>query len=368
MITYCTNIHRGESWDEVFRNVRAHVPAVKEAVSPCEPFPIGLRLSSRASAELSPGDAAGFAAWCEEHGMLVPSINGFPYGPFHGTPVKEQVYLPDWRLEERVRYTERLAVLLDAWLPVGVAGSISTVPIGWKGHVRPEDYDVVRKNLMQALEGLARLRDRSGKEIVLALEPEPGCVLETAADVCRFFADMSFPAETAGLIGICYDCCHQAVAFEDPAASLAALAAAGIRIAKVQASSAPCFADPGHGSMAAFAEPVYLHQVVVRRDGGALAKYDDLPEALAGHKRRPGDEWRCHYHLPLDFEGGPGVGTTRWFLEALLPLLPPETLLEVETYTWEVLPPALRRGGVAASIVRELRWLEGRVHAADRRH
>jgi len=368
VITYCTNIHPGESWAETLGALREHVPVVKSAFAPGAPFPLGLRLSDQASREITAGGLAEFAGWLAENGCTVPTINGFPAGAFHGTRVKERVYLPDWRSRERVEYTRRLADILLALLPAGTDGSISTVPIGFGRDVNRREYPVVRSRLLAALEHLIRIREEHGREIVLALEPEPGCVLETTADVCRFFADMSFPAEAADLIGICYDCCHQAVAFEDPATSLAALAAAGIRIAKVQASSAPCFADPGRGSMAVFAEPVYLHQVVVCGSNGVLAKYDDLPEALAGHERRPGDEWRCHFHLPLDFEGGPGVGTTRSFLEALLPLLPPETLLEVETYTWEVLPPALRRGGVAASIVRELRWLEGRVHAADRRH
>jgi hypothetical protein len=137
VITYCTNIHPAESWRETERNLRTHLPAVKRALSPGEPFPIGLWLSNRAAFELDERALRAFGDWCRQEGLFVPTINGFPFGRFHGAAVKEKVYLPDWRSRERVDYTKRLAELLDGWLPEGMAGSVSTVPVGFRRHIGP---------------------------------------------------------------------------------------------------------------------------------------------------------------------------------------------------------------------------------------
>ena len=150
MITYCTNIHAGESWDETFLNVSTHCLTVKEAVSPDAPFPIGLRMSNHAAHEIDDYASKTFKDWCIKNDCYVPTINGFPYGSFHTGPVKEHVYLPDWRSQERVDYTKRLAALLDAWLPIGITGSISTVPVGFKSEVRSQKSEV-RQNLIKPL-------------------------------------------------------------------------------------------------------------------------------------------------------------------------------------------------------------------------
>lgn len=367
-ITYCTNIHPGEGWADTFAALQRYVPAVKAALSPGLLFPIGLRLSRRAAMELDEGENQRFTAWLRRNDCYVPSLNGFPYGSFHGERVKEQVYLPDWRSPDRTAYTVRLADLLAGWLPEGMTGSISTVPIGYKGALGWEDLPAVRRELTAVLSHLAELRQARGREIVLALEPEPGCLLETTDEVCRFFELLALPDEMRSLIGICYDCCHQAVEFEDPADSLAGLAAAGIRLAKVQVSSALSLTAPASELLDRFDEPCYLHQVVVRDRNGEIHRYPDLPDARSRHPAAPGDEWRCHFHVPIFIAGIGECGTTRPFLEAILPLLPPDVLLEVETYTWGVLPPELRGESVTESIVRELRWLEARILATNRRH
>lgn len=367
LITYCSNIHPGEGWRETFAALQRHIPAVKAAVSPDRPFPIGLRLSNRAAHELTEAENAHFVHWLREHDCFVPTLNGFPYGAFHGERVKERVYLPDWRSPERAAYTMRLADLLAGWLPAGMTGSISTVPIGFKGTVGARDMGAVRQQLVAVLTHLQALRRERGKTIVLALEPEPGCLLETTEEACRFFAELDLPPEQRDLLGLCYDCCHQAVEFEDPAASLARLAEAGIRIAKVQVSSALALLAPQPEQLARFNEPRYLHQVVVRDRNGGLSRYDDLPAALAQPGERAGEEWRCHFHVPIFVADADGYGTTRFFLEQILPLLPEDRLLEVETYTWEVLPPELRRESVTDSIIREIQWLEGQLDATHRR-
>lgn len=361
LITYCTNIHPGESWRETFAALRAHVPAIRHVVAPDRPFPLGLRLSAQAATELTPDENRCFTAWLAEQDCFIPTLNGFPFGSFHGSAVKERVYLPDWRSPERVAYTRRLAQLLAGWLPAGITGSISTVPIGFKSRVTAGDFAQVRENLLAVLEELARIRQEKGQEIVLALEPEPCCVLETSEEVIAFFERLSVPADRRDLLGICYDCCHQAVEFEDPVHSLNQLADAGVRIVKVQVSSALRLVDPVGERLTPFAESCYLHQVVIRRPDGTLIRYPDLPEALSRHRGSAGEEWRCHFHVPLFWEGGDGVATTRPFLAAALPRIPADTLREIETYTWEVLPPELRTATVTESIIREFRWLEERL-------
>jgi len=361
MITYCTNIHPGESWNEIFSNIKTYIPAIKEAVSPDSPFPVGLRLSNLAAKEIDHNTSARFYDWCEQNDCYIPTINGFPYGSFHSSPIKENVYVPDWRYIERVEYTKQLANLLDSWLPGGIIGSISTVPIGFKKHFREGEFEVVRENLIDVLEHLDRLKQRSGKEIILSLEPEPGCVLETTEGTVRFFEDMRFPEELRGGIGICFDCCHHAVEFEDPKESLALLREADIKIGKVQVSSALSAVDVKSENLDRFCEPCYLHQVVVRQQDGSLIRYDDLPEALLVHRGSPVEEWRIHFHVPVFAESMDSYSTTRLFTEEVLSILERGVLLEVETYTWHVLPPEFQMEPITQSIIREIQWVQAQV-------
>lgn len=363
LITYCTNIHPGEIWDATFAALNEHLPVIKATVSPMRPFPVGLRLSNRAAVDLTPDKMSAFADWLAEQGCFVPTINGFPFGSFHGSRVKETVYLPDWRSPERVAYTIRLADLLATLLPAGVAGSISTVPLAFKKGVDQSDLPTIRKQLKSVLTHLSRIADRQGKDIVLALEPEPGCLLETTDEVCRFFDSIALSPRLRRHLAICYDCCHQAVAFEEPSESLRRLAQAEVPLAKVQVSSALRLNGADSPLLKRFDDPCYLHQVVVRGEGGRMSRYADIGEALAGHAARREDEWRCHFHLPIHLPGSGALGTTQGFLADFLPLIGRDLLLEVETYTWGVLPDDLRDGSVTDSISREISWLEAQLHA-----
>lgn len=358
MITYCTNIHPGESWADTFQNLQSHIPCVKSAVSPNAPFPVGLRLSGLAASEITARESAAFVEWMHKNDIFVPTINGFPYGSFHKTAVKEHVYLPDWRQAERADYTVKLADLLDAWLPEGISGSISTVPAGFRSCIGDADLNGIRKNLVAVLEHLDRLRQSGGKVIVLALEPEPGCLLETVEDVIRFFEQMNFPGELRTGLGICFDCCHHAVEFENPSKALARLAEAGVTIAKVQVSSALRLTDPSRAILESLCEPTYLHQVVIRNVNGMITRYNDLPDALREHHIRGGDEWRIHFHLPVFLKNTLWCETTQYFIEEILPLLDRNTLLEIETYTWDILPPEMQMENVTRSIIREIEWLK----------
>lgn len=388
-LTYCTNIHAGETWAEVRANLERHVVRVKASVAPDRPFGVGLRLSAVAAATLAePGELELFQAFLRDRGLYVFTINGFPYGPFHGTRVKEEVYLPDWLDEARLDYSDCLAVLLASLLPdePGLEGTVSTVPGAYKARVRDAaDARRMAQLMVQHAAGLHRLRERTGKVISLALEPEPCCHIETVAETVTFFEDHLFasPAVAAfrrltGLgkgeseaalrrhLGVCFDACHMAVEFEDAAAGITALRRAGIRVGKVQVSAGlRVRMDPGDRTVAdalrPFAEGVYLHQVVERRDG-RLTRYLDLPEALDAAARDGGGlrEWRIHFHVPLFREELGPFASTQDYLAGVLGLLRHEAHtphLEVETYTWDVLPEAFRREDIAVAVARELRWV-----------
>ncbi|MFM8360344.1 MAG: metabolite traffic protein EboE, partial [Verrucomicrobiota bacterium] len=191
-LAYCTNIHRGESWAEVLAGLEKHTLAVRRRVEPDRPYAIGLRLGDRASRELAePAALDAFQRWLQRHQCYVFAINGFPFGRFHGTRVKEQVYAPDWTQPERLEYTRRLFRILARLVPPGVGGSVSTVPVSFKGFRLDErQLRVARENLWRAVEFLEQLSRESGHDLHLGLEPEPLCTLETTAETVRFFEQM----------------------------------------------------------------------------------------------------------------------------------------------------------------------------------
>ena len=385
-LTYCSNIHPAESWADVRANIERYFPAVRSRVAPGEEFGIGLRLSARAARELGIGGAlAEFREFMARNQLYVFTVNGFPYGTFHGTRVKEEVYLPDWRDEERLRYTDELADLLAQLLPEGIEGSISTVPGAFKPAMHgAADVDRIADNMLRHVAKLVDLKARTGRHIALAIEPEPHCFLETIDESVRFFTQHLFSApaqqrlgELTGLkrdaaasalrshIGLCLDLCHAAVEFEDPAGCVRALQEAGIRVTKLQISAGlrlPQLTAHAVSALEQFDDPVYLHQVVEEGPAG-VKRYADLPEALATAKKgKPdGREWRVHCHVPIFMDNLGAFSSTRSFIAEVLAIQkrhPISRHLEVETYTWSVLPEHLRAGGMEQAIARELNWVK----------
>jgi sugar phosphate isomerase/epimerase len=362
-LTYCTNIHPGESWPDVRKVLDTHVVEVKKRVSPNAPFGVGLRLSAHAAEALaSPAALEDLKALLAKHDLYVFTINGFPYGQFHGTRVKEKVYEPDWRADARVAYTDRLATLLAALLPDGVEGSVSTVPGGFSKSVAGDAEKArVAEGLARHAAHLAALRDEAGKVVRLALEPEPWCMLETAADAVAFFERHLFSRADAELlrehVGVCFDACHSAVAFEDPKGALDSLKAAGIRIPKMQVTAAlEAPSATARAALKRFADEVYLHQVV-ERGGDELLRYLDLPDAMA---RGGAGTWRVHFHVPVFMEAFGALRSTQPHVRALLDLSRGGEVtqhFEVETYTWDVIPEADRPGSAVEAIARELSWV-----------
>ena len=367
-LTYCLNVHPGESWSENFAAIRDHALGVRDRVAAGRAFGLGLRLGSAAADELArPERLAELRELLDRESLYVFTINGFPYGRFHGTAVKQDVYRPDWRTAQRRDYTIRLADILAELLPEGVTGSISTVPGSYKTWIT-SDEDVRRMTTMLTATAarLSEIQGESGREIVLALEPEPDCYLETTAEAVRF---LTGPLAAAGdeeiirrHVGVCFDTSHLAVQFEDLSASARQLAAAGVRIAKVQLSSALRLTASSEGlvRLEKFCEETYLHQVAVRDAVGNIRHFPDLPDALADARARTaGNEWRVHFHVPLFFAGGEGIGSTSELLTgdfraALAGGITDQ--LEIETYTWGVLPADLQPTDIADGIAAEYEW------------
>ncbi len=372
-LAYCTNVHRGENWAETFAALEKHVLLVRRRVAAGKSYAIGLRLGQRAAAELAqPETLRAFQRWLEQHDSYVFTINGFPYGSFHGTRVKEQVYAPDWATPERLAYTQQLFELLVQLGPKDAGGSVSTVPASFKGFVEkdPARKKAILANLTAGGRAIAALAAKTGRDLHLGLEPEPCCLIETTAETVAFFNEWraSEPAvEREGLlkfVGVNYDCCHLGVEFESAKTALDRLANAGLRLSKLHLSSALRVKPDAAGrqALAAFNEPVYLHQVIVgdAQTGEVRRRYVDLPEALAdAMPTRPDDEWRIHFHVPLHAAPGAPFGDTREHLTDALDWLAAHrgacTHLEMETYTWEVLPPALRLP-IEDQLVREYAW------------
>ena len=355
-LCYCTNVHPCRSAAEVERVLDAYALPVRERAG--FGIAVGLWLPAVAVDDMrrDASQRSGLRRALDSRGLTCHTLNAFPFGDFHGSRVKEQVYLPDWSDPRRLDYTAACARLLADLLPAGVDGSISTLPLGFKQAARgPGFFDEAIARLLDMAAVLERVRDETGRTIRLAIEPEPFCLLETTAEVVGFFGRLWDAADAAGTgraarehLGVCYDVCHQAVEFEDAAAAVGGLRSAGIRINKVQISCAIQLDDPAdaeaRAALAAFAEPKYLHQTMARAADGRILRAVDLSPALA---TAPPDEWlharpwRTHFHVPVDAERLGPLGTTRAELRAALAAvagLDERPHMEVETYTWPVLP------------------------------
>jgi hypothetical protein len=357
-LTYCSNIHPGETWSEVSSALAAALPRVRGLLGFEGPFAVGLRLSAQAAEALeAPSALAAFRDFLREGNYYVLTINGFPYGAFHGQRVKEQVYRPDWRDAARLDYANRLARLLAALLSdrPDIEGSVSTVPGAFRAHVTGDaDVTVMATQMLRHAFFHARLFDAA----LVARVARDARVMMTVEDVRRH-------------VGICFDACHMAVEFEEPSGALRRLREAGIRVCKVQISSALRVDRDDEAAMRAlvpFAEGTYLHQVVERSTSG-LTRYVDLPEALAAtaipaavHSA----EWRVHFHVPIFLSAMNSFDTTQADLAAVLDALKRDPVcpyLEVETYTWDVLPAEYRTGEVCTAIARELTWVRAQLEA-----
>ena len=390
-LTYSTLVHPGDTWAEMWESLITYVPQVKARVCPDAPFGVSLRLSAASAATLtaSPEERQKLKAFLDDNGLYLYTVNAFPYGPFKNQVVKEAVYEPDWRSAERTAYTKQVAEILAEVCPAFVEPSIQSPPLGFKPRVTgPEVVEAFAHNVRDLAAYLHRLKQRTGRTVTLALEPEPYCFLETTAETVDFFtktlrsdASIQALADELGVgsdearailhthVGTVYDICHQAVEFEDITASLQALADNDIPVFKLQEAAAVRIRDVTAASIEAlreYADSVYLTQTIERRDG-VLTRFLNLEDAFAHFEKDPSGrrEWRIHFHVPVFLETlGEHFETTRFAIEEALAFHKNNRLsgqLEIETYTWDVLPEHLKTGDIVDYVEQELAWVKGRL-------
>ena len=389
-LTYCTNIHPGEHWKDHFAAIKNNFPSIKEKLSPANAMGIGLRLSNEASIELIKKEhLADFKKWLKDHDAYVFTMNGFPYGGFHHTVVKDQVHAPDWTTEERVDYTMRLFHILTALIPESMDGGVSTSPLSYRYWFKTTEQlslarETATKNILQVVENLIQIHRSTGKLLHLDIEPEPDGLLETGMEFIEWFENDLLPMgipliqekfdvshqHAEDLIKehlcLCYDVCHFAIGYEPHKQVIEDILQRGIKIGKIQISAAlKAEMNPENNkrikqSFEKFNEPVYLHQVVAKTTDGKLLRYPDLPEALKDDKNHFIREWRAHFHVPVFAEKFGLLSSTQNEITEVLSLQKAKPFtqhLEVETYTWEVLSPEVKLP-LQDSIIRELQWVQ----------
>lgn len=365
-LAYCTNVHPAETWAQTMRVLHHDVAMVRASLLENSsltnevPFAIGLRLSARAAAELLTGDhLTQFRDWLAQSNSYVFTINGFPYGNFHGTRVKEKVFQPDWTSPDRIAYTKNLFRILAFLTPPGNSASVSTLPGSHKSF--QADETALLAHLRDFASWLDELAENHSVDFHLGLEPEPLGHFENTSETLAFFEKLGDAPEIRSRIGVNFDSCHFAIEFDHAAPSLAAFQNAGIRISKIHLSNALAL-DPRDPAALAkirqFDEPTYFHQVVARDEQGNLSRFPDLADFLAA---APGafHSARVHFHIPLDAEPSPPLRSTRFHAEETLHwcLDHPAACqhFEIETYTWAALPPDLQRP-LAQQIAAEYQW------------
>lgn len=391
-LSYSTLVHPGDTWEEMWDSLNRYVPAVKARVAPDQRFGVSLRLSGASAARLSTdaGERQRLKAFLDANDMYLYTVNAFPFGPFKNTVVMEDVYEPDWRTDQRAVYTMQVADVLAEVGGENVNPSIQSAPLGFKPRVTGDEVvDAYTTQVLRVVEHLVGLEARTGKTVTLALEPEPHCYLETTSETVEFFktrihsdAAATALADRAGLslesaavalrrhLGVVFDIGHQAVQFEDIDASLQSLADAGIPVFKLQEAAAlhvPEVTPTAVDALRPFTDTVYLSQTVQKKDGH-LTRFLNLADAIAHWEADPGPcEWRTHFHMPVFLDDLGAFRTTRFAIEDALAFHKRNRLstqLEIETYTWDVLPSHLKKGDIVDYVSREIEWVKGELTGA----
>ncbi len=390
-LTYSTLVHPGDTWEEMWDSLTTFVPRVKARLSPNAPFGVSLRISAASAQTLtdSPSERQKLKAFLDDNDMYLYTVNAFPYGPFKNEVIKLQVYEPDWSTHQRTAYTKQVAAILAEVCPPTVNPSIQSPPLGYKGNVINDAYvEAFASNVRELAAYLHRLKETTGRTVTLALEPEPACFLETTEETVAFFtqilrsekslaalgADLGVSSEEARIIlrrhiGTVYDICHQAVEFEDISASLQSLVDNDVPVFKLQEAAAvriPSVTQESVEALREYADSVYLTQTIEKRDG-KLNRFLNLEDAFAAFEADPTGEreWRIHFHVPVFLtELGEHFKTTRFAIEEALAFHkknPLSAQLEIETYTWDVLPDHLKTGDIVDYVSQELEWVKSQL-------
>ena len=388
-LTYSTLVHPGDNWEQMWASLNTYLPKVKARFAGNKSFGVSLRLSADSAQTLvgSKAERDKLKKFLSDHDMYLYTVNAFPYGAFKGTVVKEQVYEPDWRSEERTRYTMNVADVLADVCPASIAPSIQSAPLGFKPRVSGADVVAsYTEHVLRVVAHLVGLEARTRRTVTLALEPEPYCFLETTDETVDYFTKHLYSAKAAEALarlahipiseahgalrrhlGVVFDICHQAVEYEDIAANLQKLVDAGIPIFKLQEAAAlhmPQVTQTIVDTLKRYAKTIYLTQTVEMKNG-KLTRFLNLEDAFSAWEKDPGPrEWRTHFHVPVFLDDLGPFRTTRFAIEDALRFHKQKPLsrqLEIETYTWDVLPENLKSGDIVDYVCRELEWVRGQL-------
>jgi hypothetical protein len=388
-LTYSTLVHPGDNWQQMWASLTTYVPQVKARIAHNQRFGVSLRLSADSANTLvnSAVERDKLKKFLGDNDMYLYTVNAFPYGAFKGTIVKEQVYEPDWRSEERTRYTKNVADVLADVCPADIAPSIQSAPLGFKPRVTGDDVVAsYTDHVLRVVAHLVELEARTGRTVQLALEPEPFCFLETTDETVDYFTRHLYSGAAAEKLaklahipisqahgalrrhlGIVFDICHQAVEYENIAESLQKLTDAGIPIFKLQEAAAlrvPEVSQSVVDTLKRYAKTIYLTQTM-EKNNGKLNRFLNLDDAIAAFEKDPGPrEWRIHIHVPVFLDDLGQFRTTRFAIEEALRFHKAKPLsrqLEIETYTWDVLPENLKTGDIVEYVCRELDWVRGQL-------
>lgn len=388
-LTYSTLVHPSDDWPQLWQSLQTYLPQVKRRISPNAPFGVCLRLSHLTAAELSSKKAERekLKAFLADHDLYVYTANAFVYGVFKNTAIKEQVYEPDWRTKERRAYTTQVADILADICPAFATPSIQTAPLGFKPRVTgPDVVATFTENVLQVVAHLMHLEQTTGKLLTLGLEPEPRCYLETTDETITYFQEHLYTGQSAARLaqlahvpmdtaisalrrhlGVVFDIGHQAVGFEDIPASLQKLVDAGVPIVKLQEAASMYIGEVTDEKIEAlqrFATTIYLSQTVECR-GDHLEHYLNLEDAFQGWQAdKTPRQWRTHFHVPVFLEDFGPLHSTQFALAQALAMhkqTPLSRHLEIETYTWDVLPDQYKTGDIVEYVCRELEWVKGQL-------
>ena len=389
-LTYSTLVHPGDTWPEMKNSLVTFVPEVKKRFSPDAPMGVSLRLANASVEELlaKPEERTWLKKFLEDNNLYIFTVNAFPYGPFKGEIVKERVYEPDWTTEERTKYTMHIADILAEVTSQPVEPTIQTAPLAYRPKANtPEFLANFNENIYRVIAHLMNLEKRTGRRVKLAVEPEPYCFLETIPETVQWFNEKIYSLAAAERIaklsgeplsevfgatrrylGVVLDICHQSVAFESIADDIDQLSQAGIPIFKLQEAAA-LRVDQVDAEIVAelkkYTGTIYLSQTTELRNG-VITRYLNLEDAIAAWESDPGPrEWRTHFHVPVFLQDLGPFQTTRSGIDDALRIharTPLSTHLEIETYTWDVLPEHLKTGDITEYVVRELEYVRDELH------
>lgn len=364
---FCSNLLPQESLDDLLPALLTFAKGVRQQ-SEVPLLGIDLRLGLQAITQANQrSDLADWRQRFQEAGLVITTLNAFPLLPFQSDVVKDQAYRPDWGSTDRLKASISAIAIADQLShEADEICTISTLPGSYRPWAEAEaDPLTMARHLGQWVVAAWHHRQRGGRRVVLAIEPEPCCSWGSGAELAQFWQTYgqhtlsqvcqdlhsTIDGQTAinEHLACCWDTCHASVVFEDQAGAIAALSHLGLAPLKVQYSAAPGAAPPlsaaGIAALVALDEPRFCHQVGIRDQASHITVLPDLSHLAAWHARLSAAEQqslaaiRTHFHIPIHRDpDSPELASTiadsRLGLAAAL--RHGARHVSVETYTWSL--------------------------------